>query len=202
MRMILCVKRFAVGLAVASTIVFFSGCSPAAPVEQGVGDDADGVAQSLTVEWSKDADCSACHVMEQGLMGDPACLAGSHAERGVECLTCHADEEGLEAVHEGATTAPSATGKLKKTAVSGDVCATCHDQAELAEAVAGSVELEDAEGTKANPHFLPANEEHAGIECVDCHKAHECDADVRGAARETCTSCHHAGVFACYTCHE
>lgn len=80
------------------------------------------------------------------------------------------------------------------------------DQAEpgrsaLIAATADSTVLTDENGTTVNPHDLPAVEDHASVNCIDCHKGHTDDA-LEVSAMKTCVLCHHENVFECYTCHE
>ena len=51
-----------------------------------------------------------------------------------------------------------------------------------------------------NPHDLPEGADHAKIDCLDCHTAHKAQ-EASETALNTCTGCHHTGVFECGTCH-
>ena len=57
-------------------------------------------------------------------------------------------------------------------------------------------------GKTVNPHDLPATETHQAITCTNCHTMHSEQTDLDGDAKSYCTSCHHADVFECYTCHQ
>lgn len=71
----------------------------------------------------------------------------------------------------------------------------------LIAATAGCTVLTDEKGTKVNPHDLPPVEDHATVNCIDCHKGHS-DDTLEDSATKACTLCHHENVFECYTCHE
>lgn len=71
----------------------------------------------------------------------------------------------------------------------------------LIAATADSTVLTDENGTTVNPHDLPAVEDHASVNCIDCHKGHTDDA-LEVSAMKACVLCHHENVFECYTCHE
>lgn len=127
--------------------------------------------------------------------------AAMHAESlGVTCVTCHSDEAAMQKAHKSMGSGKEAK-RLKRSRVGNEVCLSCHDQADLAERTAGSQALVDKQGTAVNPHDLPANEDHEGVLCVSCHKAHDQETSVAENAQAACTSCHHAGVFECGTCH-
>ncbi|MGV8084436.1 MAG: cytochrome c3 family protein [Coriobacteriia bacterium] len=151
------------------------------------------------IEWTIESDCSPCHKSESAT--DSKCLAATHAAANVACASCHADVNGLTSAHEGVTANDvKATVAMTKTTVSSDTCKSCHDVAAVAAKAAGSTALTDANGTVVNPHELPANSDHATLECTSCHKAHSTTA-VATTAMRACTSCHHANVFECGTCH-
>ena len=159
-------------------------------------------ASSQTFGWSVDSDCSPCHVKQAESATDASYqLCTSHSS--LSCISCHTDEEGLAQAH--ADVRPEDTKgakKLKKTAVDDALCLSCHYETReaLVEATA-DVQLADSEGTARNPHDTGGVAEHEGIACSDCHTLHA-DDDVRDVALKQCQSCHHAGVFACYTCHD
>lgn len=180
-------------------------------------------------EWSMDADCSACHVLEAASFDaqapeavavqkdvakedgegagdgqDPAgksCLALLHNG---DCATCHTDVETMEKRHgkKGVTAEKAAKLKrLKKTDVEAQECLACHGaQEELAEATEDSTVLTDEKGRVQNPHALPSEGPHAKATCGDCHVMHK-DSSLEETAREYCASCHHGGLYECYTCH-
>lgn len=161
--------------------------------------DPGGAASSGATSWSVDADCAGCHVNEAN--PDSACLAYKHQAQGTGCTKCHDDEGALSEAHGKMNTA-SLPKRLHKTTVSNSACLSCHDQAELANATAGLTILTDSKGTVVNPHKPPVNDDHAsGITCIGCHVMHVAS-DPLKAAPELCSSCHHAGVYECHTCHE
>lgn len=121
------------------------------------------------------------------------------AEHAFSCTACHEDSPKLAAAHKRLNSGKKAT-RLKKTAVSDELCTSCHSPQGLAEATGSSNALVDSEGTTVNPHQLPTGEDHAGISCMGCHEVHA-SGGVEGHARELCRTCHHAGVYACGTCH-
>lgn len=150
--------------------------------------------------WSIEADCSMCHAAQQESYKNTACEASLHAAQ--SCSDCHAEEDSLAAVHEGKTAESAMTKRLKKTAVSDELCLSCHygDKDALASSTS-DIELTDSRGTSRNPHDLGGVPEHEGISCSGCHKMHEA-ADTADQAKKQCLNCHHSDVFECYTCHE
>jgi hypothetical protein len=121
----------------------------------------------------------------------------------MECAQCHSDEAALTAAHKNKTSSSKQPTRLKKTAVSEDVCLSCHDTASLAAATIGSAILTDGDGTTVNPHGLPATENHVeNITCSSCHKMHGETTGVADEAVKACKSCHHTGIYTCGTCHE
>lgn len=179
-----------------------AGCSSASKSEASTPEksaaaETKGSAKPIT--WSADSDCAVCHKDESTT--DSKCLAATHAANQVACASCHADEGGLADAHEGITAADvKKSVAMTKTKVSVESCKSCHDMTSVAAATAGSTALTDANGTVVNPHALPENSDHATLECVSCHKAHSSTA-VATTAMRACTSCHHANVFECGTCH-
>ena len=79
-------------------------------------------------------------------------------------------------------------------------CTTCHNPDDVKAATEDSVVLTDENGTVVNPHDLPEGADHAKIDCLDCHTAHKAQ-EASETALNTCTGCHHTGVFECGTCH-
>ena len=154
-------------------------------------------AASETSGNSDDASASGDAGAMTGLEGYAAMHA---ADLGFECSTCHEDSDQLAKAHGKLNSGKEAT-RLKKTAVESKVCTACHDLEELAEATEGCTTLTDSEGTIVNPHDLPENDEHASIDCVDCHQAHETGKSLSQTAKTACGNCHHAGVYECGTCH-
>lgn len=165
-----------------------------------------GTEQSADFTWSPDSDCSECHATETSSLTDSACLASTHQAQGATCSTCHTDTAGLESAHEDATPEKAAkyATKLRDTTVSDDACLSCHGSyEELAAKTANSTVLTDNEGTVVNPHEAKAlNADHEkSMTCSSCHVMHS-DEKVSESAPAYCKSCHHAGVYACHTCHD
>ena len=181
--------------------------------------------------WTAESDCAGCHEAEVGsFVGDEAssetraqdtadaartagdeaapCLATVHAALVENCAVCHDDEAGLAKAHakvkgDGTDKQPK---KLRRTAVDPQVCLACHgDLADIAKATEGLAVLTDKDGTTVNPHSLPKTAEHDSLTCGTCHKLHGEGSLLTEAmgktAADTCLSCHHAGVYACGTCH-
>lgn len=120
-------------------------------------------------------------------------------EHGFSCTTCHEDSPKLAAAHKRLNTGKKAT-RLKKTTVSDKLCVSCHFPQDLADTTSSGDALVDSEGTTVNPHQLPAGENHASIACMDCHQVHA-SGEIEEHAQELCRTCHHAGVYACGSCH-
>lgn len=130
--------------------------------------------------------------------------AAMHAtDLGFDCFTCHSDAKGLEEAHDAKKlNSGKEARRLKKTEVSSEFCQGCHDQEALVEATADYPGLVDKGGLVVNPHDLPQNDSHDGLDCVSCHAAHpEEGAAIQDQAMNQCISCHHAEVFECGTCH-
>lgn len=197
-------RRTAAALVACVFSIFLScaACAPHQSTEGSANRDADSTQSSFI--WSYDSKCEQCHQRETASMETPPCLANLHAEQGNTCATCHTDARGLSKAHEGATPdkAETRATKLRSTSIDENVCFSCHgDYEELAIRTSDSTLLTDSEGTTVNPHALPENEEHASSDCSSCHAMHTEDS-VEKSAREHCESCHHAGVYACHTCHD
>lgn len=193
-------SRKACGVAAAAVLLLaMAACAPKEASE------GDGATQSneepIQVAWSADMDCGTCHVSEQESYEDTACEASLHED--VACMQCHADESTLRSVHEGKTASDKMPTRLKKTAVEDAVCFGCHyeDREALIEATEGKVVLTDTEGTSRNPHDPEGIAEHETLACGDCHNMHSTE-DMQVRAMKQCESCHHEGVFECYTCHD
>lgn len=118
---------------------------------------------------------------------------------GMSCITCHSDETGLAKGHSKLNSGKQAK-RLKKSAVTSEVCLECHKVKDLSEKSADYKGLTDTNGTTVNPHALPEGESHADIVCTDCHQVHS-GKSIDESSMTTCNSCHHAGVFECGTCH-
>lgn len=118
-------------------------------------------------------------------------------------MVCHTDESGLKTAHDKVELGDQKKkAKLKKTTVPEEVCAACHNKAELTEKTASSTVLTDSNGLCVNPHDIPVNDGHAeaDIACSSCHKMHE-EQNVEETAPKVCLNCHHADVYECNTCH-
>lgn len=165
------------GVAACMAAVFasacISGCSPEAPSGEGKG--SSDKAAVVTIDWSMQSDCSACHSDQGASQTNSACLASVHAENKTACTTCHGDE----------------------------VCESCHGSYSDLAAATPDVVLTDVEGTAVNPHAAKGlNTDHEdGFSCGSCHVEHE-ESNVLEAADITCSNCHHRGVYKCGTCHE
>lgn len=200
-------KRFGLVTVAAlmGTMLAFIGCAPQQGelgASAGKGGDA---IPAVTADWSMQSDCSMCHTTEKASADDGACLASQHKD--VACVTCHTDEPAMETVHEGATADGKMPKRLKKTEVANDSCLSCHfgTVEELAAQTPDIPKVVDTEGTEVNPHAALAMEQHTSggkqLECGSCHKMHE-DSTAEEESDLACQSCHHAGVFTCYTCHD
>lgn len=188
-----------------ATIVVLAGVLAACAPQQtssGGGDSTlkDKGENAISVDWSPDANCTVCHSTQNDSYTNTACTAAMHAS--LDCMSCHAVDDKLTAVHDGVTSDDKQPKKLKKTAVDDSMCLTCHDSYEaLATKTADYKDLVDTEGTVANPHALPETEEHSERVCGDCHKMHESDQDMAQNSMQYCRSCHHEDIFECNTCH-
>ena len=195
------IGRLAPWTAAAALCVALSACAPqqTAPVGGEAGEGGQG-GTAVSAEWSPDADCAACHAREQESYEDSACLASLHAD--VACGQCHDDSSALATAHEGSSSSDKAPARLKVTEVSDAACLSCHYETKeaLAEATPDVV-VADSQGNGRNPHALDGVADHEGIGCSDCHGMHSSE-PVQEQAKATCTNCHHAGVYECYTCHE
>ena len=127
-------------------------------------------------------------------------LASAHAALG--CAACHSDEEALTQVHDGVTADDRMPKRLRKAKIDPEqLCQSCHGtMEELAQKTTESTALTDGAGTVVNPHDLPDVEDHAKLDCLDCHSMHKGQSSA-DTAMNTCNGCHHAAVFECGTCH-
>lgn len=189
-----------------SSIVLFAGILTACTPRQATEDLSDEITEDTSVvelsAWTIDSDCESCHEAETASGSDSSCTYSIHAAEGVVCQTCHTDTDGkLSQAHEDYATAEQPK-RLKDTEMTDEIClSSCHDVEELKSLTAASTVLIDANGTVVNPHDLPSVEDHTNsITCSDCHKMHK-STEITAQAQSTCTSCHHAGVFECGTCH-
>lgn len=175
-----------------------TGCAP----KQGVaGQDASSdETAKVDFTWSADSDCAMCHSTESDSLIDASCeISASHGQ--LACSSCHTDTAGLEEAHEGVDPGNyKAPKRLKDSEVPKEACLSCHDPEDMIAATSDLAILTDDNGTTVNPHDLPENEEHADITCGKCHAMHEAG-DPQADAPGVCASCHHAGVYECYTCH-
>ncbi|WP_139652409.1 cytochrome c3 family protein [Raoultibacter phocaeensis] len=190
----LCVSICAAGAVV--------GCAPHAPNAVKTENVSENPVSAVAFTWSPDSDCAMCHAIESESMQDSAYPAALHEQEAADCPTCHADDSKLSVAHEGVLPDSEMPQRLKSTAVPEQLCLDCHDDvAVLAQATEDRAALIDSEGTVVNPHELSESEDHEGVSCSDCHKMHSSD-PVEEIAIGACLSCHHEGVFECYTCHE
>lgn len=178
-----------------------TGCSPNQSAEA-KDESKEPEAAAVSTTWSPDIDCAACHETEAATSKDVSCLAGTHTmEQEFTCMTCHIDDTALSSAHANMNSGKTPK-KLKKTEVSQDLCLSCHDQNELAEATAASIILTDDYGKTVNPHAIPENEDHADdVLCTSCHKGHSTNG-IEEDSKDLCAGCHHANVYECGTCHE
>lgn len=191
--------RLAVVTALAAGLLALAACAPQESVEGDGGQGASTPAVQAT--WSADIACDTCHAAEQATYDNASCEASHHKE--VTCLQCHADEATLATVHEGKTATDALPKRLKQTNVEDAICFSCHygDRDALIAATESTAVLTDSEGTSRNPHDPQGIAEHEDLACADCHAMHDTKG-LEDRAMAVCESCHHEGVFACYTCHE
>jgi predicted CXXCH cytochrome family protein len=178
-------------------------CSPRSTAKTSVNDQNETEQQNvISIQWSPETDCGACHIVEAESAANPSCDAYLHTT--TSCVDCHDNTNKLKTMHEDVTTADRMPTRLKQTTVTEETCVGCHalDEAHI-EATATEA-LVDINETKVNPHNLPATEtdSHAEIICSDCHEMHDSAAKRVEKATKLCQSCHHSGVYECYTCHE
>lgn len=196
-------QRMIISSIVAITIALAGGlaaCAPQASSDPEAHESGrDGTAAAAQVAWSIDADCASCHATEAESSKSVPCLAKQHVDLGYSCIDCHADEQAMSDAHRDYGEANPPTS-LKKTEIAADTCLSCHESLEAIAAKTPDVTLADSKDTAVNPHALPSSEDHDAIACTDCHVSHE-SVDTKQEALGTCTSCHHAGVFECGTCH-
>ncbi len=182
-----------------ATVATLAACAPQARDGSAEGS-SDASTPAVQVSWSADSDCSVCHKNPQSSYENASCLASKHVEQ--KCIDCHVDETALESVHDGVSADDKQPKRLKKTDVTDESCLSCHygTKEKLVEATSDLLVTDD-NGTSANPHDLPENPDHETLACENCHGMHD-EASIAEQAQATCLSCHHAGVFECYTCHE
>lgn len=185
------------------SVAMLAGCSPKQSDNAGAYSGDSTSTQQGDFSFSMDSDCMTCHMTQAQASADPNCFLqkGDHAS--IECVTCHDDESGLTSAHKDVQYGDKEPKRLKSTTTDSEICLSCHGSyEELAQKTADSTVLTDSKGTTVNPHEVPGlNEKHASIQCTDCHQPHSGEDAAAGAA-DTCTTCHHTGVYECYTCHD
>lgn len=140
-------------------------------------------------------------------MTDQACnISISHKD--ISCIDCHDDTVDLKTAHSSVSLddQPASVSELKLVKVSDGTCLECHvSWNDLASKTTSFTLLSDVNGTIVNPHAILTNYNgegnHDGIGCANCHKMHSSERYV-DSAQKKCQSCHHDGVYECYTCHE
>lgn len=151
------------------------------------------------IAWAENTDCTSCHPKEVERMTNEKCLTSVHPD--LDCIDCHTEYDLLAPMHEGVTEEDEMPASLYSTSIDTDeLCTPCHDSEELVVITEKSTVLTDDNGTTVNPHDLPAIADHQEITCVSCHKMHSTTALEKTSSR-ACSSCHHAGVYECNTCH-
>lgn len=197
--------RLRIGILVAVIGVFslclLYACAPNTASEEPADTASSGdTGEAVAISWTTETECGTCHLNEHESMENSASDSFLHAN--MSCVECHDDTDGLTKVHDGVTTADRVPMRLKRTGVDENLCISCHPQDEAFLAQTASTPLVDGRGTEVNPHELPQVASHEEITCSDCHKMHGDAADRADRAQKLCQSCHHSGVFECYTCHE
>jgi hypothetical protein len=200
-------RLLAIGaVAVLFLMILAAACAPrqSAPSDTGADGQVDSGIEGLNAPaWSTASDCASCHVSNQESRESSQMLAAQPTHASSNCVVCHDDEAKLKLAHANATSAPAAEiQKLRKSTVSSESCLSCHESPEeLAAATVSSTALTDKNGLTVNPHQLPENEDHAGINCGNCHVMHK-ESVLDDASKKFCLSCHHQDVFVgCTTCH-
>lgn len=186
------------------SLAMLAGCSP----KQSDGASADSSAsaqQQGDFTFSMDSDCMTCHETQAQASADSNCfLVATDQHSSLTCTSCHDDESGLTKAHDGVKYGDKEPKRLKSTTTDSDECISCHGSyEELAAKTADSTVLTDSKGTTVNPHeVVGLNDKHSeSIECTSCHQPHSGETAAEGAS-DTCLSCHHTGVYECYTCHD
>jgi hypothetical protein len=129
---------------------------------------------------------------------DTNSLAYVHAQQGLECLDCHADQEELQQVHEQAVPGRP----VRHLTVGMEFCFDCHvdnphtSYEEIIDLTSDYV----IDGQNINPHDPhPGSEVVGQIECYTCHKMHGGSPLVNGCYN---SACHHQLNFvSCSVCH-
>jgi hypothetical protein len=197
-------KKRLVLFALVFICIMLAACAPRqAP---SYSEDEDQAGEGVVIElppWSPTANCETCHLVEVESGTNSQCTYSLHTD--TDCLSCHSDADNkLADAHEGYAEG-YAEGKqpvkLKGTSVDTTICQDCHDDSELRVATSEYTGLVDTNMTVVNPHDLPQTEQHlTNISCSSCHKMHK-DTPLATTSSQSCLSCHHSGVFECYTCH-
>ena len=184
--------------------IAFIACSPTPASSDKSETELEGDGSAVEINyptWSIDSDCDSCHFAQTGSVEAISELYTIHADNGVECITCHTnDNNELSASHEDYAN-KRLPNKLKRTEVPTEVCVSCHSIDEIKDLSASSTVLSDANNTVVNPHDLPASKSHDTVTCSSCHKTHS-NEEMDQLAKNSCISCHHMQVFECGTCHE
>lgn len=179
---------------VACLLLILAGCAGGS--ETGFSSEEDNTQQTAS-GWDASIDCASCHMAEATSQTSESYRHIEHS--GMNCLSCHVDNDDLEKAHIDAGTDVS-KAKLKKTEIDENICLSCHTKADLATATANNTVLTDKEGLTVNPHDLPEKEDHKKVNCISCHVMHT-DKNIDEEAQASCISCHHENVYECYTCH-
>lgn len=186
-------------------VLYITGCVPKTVDSESRGDEgitAD--ASDMAIDWSPESNCASCHSSEAGSLSNAATAAGIHSAQRLNCISCHTDADGtLMKVHEKVEAGQTTAKSLRRTAVASETCTVsgCHDDPALrVKATDGLDAFQDSNGLVVNPHELPDTKEHTSINCSNCHSGHAPMQDDK--LMLACTSCHHAGVFECGTCHD
>lgn len=189
-------------VAVIAAGVLFGCASGGSAADSSSNDSTVSAESQADFSFAMDADCVACHTKEASSVEHTLYSNSNHAS--IACTTCHADEKGLTTAHTGVKVGDTTPKRLKKTTVDDAACLSCHGSYEdLAAKTKDCTALTDKEGTVVNPHEAKAlNADHEeALGCASCHEMHSTDS-AADSAYKSCTSCHHAEVYACYTCHD
>lgn len=187
---------------IACSLLLLGGCQPQQNTDPAGQASSSSGAEEGSGTWSIDGNCTACHATESESYENTACLVSQHAD--LECITCHADEEGLANAHKKATGAATSV-RMKFTEVDEQACIGCHGSYEdLAEKTAQSTVLTDDDDTVVNPHEVKtlhnAAGQHDDVTCSNCHAMHD-DEGTESHSQQLCLECHHQNVYECNTCH-
>ena len=195
-----------VGL-VFTCLLLMLACAPhAAPPDDEVNDNGSTVVVAGGgFTWSESSDCALCHPRSISSLAALSCEA-AQGDPNSTCMECHANASGVASAHASVTLADTSgdQSRLKNTKIDRDTCLSCHNLEDLIVATADNTTLTDAEGTTVNPHetmtVINVDGTHDNTTCASCHKMHS-DEPLADIAIYWCLSCHHEGVYECYTCH-